>query len=146
MEEKENKKFEPNPIIFPLFPHPVYKERTDFRFNPAELKLVHSLELETQGRSEMSRSPPVDVSKDREIFKKKELKRVKEFIKFVNIFDPDAMVVIQADHGLPWLTDINGNQLDKVFTLIKISNECEDHLLNKIDNILLLYNAYKCSL
>ena len=27
------------------------------------------------------------------------LKRVKEFIKFVNIFDPDAMVVFQADHG-----------------------------------------------
>ena len=66
------------------------------------------------------------------------LKRVKEFIKFINIFDPDAMVVIQSDHGSqgsPELTDINGNRLNKVFTLIKISNECEDHLLNKIDNI-----------
>ena len=27
------------------------------------------------------------------------LKRVKGFIKFVNISDPDAMVVFQADHG-----------------------------------------------
>ena len=66
------------------------------------------------------------------------LKRVKEFIKFVNISDPDAMVVFQADHGsqnAPELTDNYGNRLDKIFTLIKISNECEDHLLNKIDNI-----------
>ena len=76
----KNKNLEPNPVIFPLFPCPVYKEMTDFRFNPAELKLVHSLTLELQGRSEESFSPPVDVSKDREIFKKKGFKRVKDFI------------------------------------------------------------------
>jgi len=76
----ENKFVEPNPVIFPLFPCPVYKERTDFRFNPAELKLVHSLTLELQGKSEESFSPPIDVSKDREIFKKKEFKRVRNFI------------------------------------------------------------------
>ena len=83
---KKNKSFEPNPIIFPLFPHPIYKEKTDFRFNSTELKLVHAWELETQGRSAMSRYKklyhvqPVDVSTDREIFNKKELKRVKKFI------------------------------------------------------------------
>ena len=82
-EKTENKKLEPNPIVIPLFPHPVYKEMTDFRFNPAELKLVHSLTLETlelEGGSERSLSPSIDVSKDREIFKKKEFKRVREFI------------------------------------------------------------------
>jgi hypothetical protein len=66
------------------------------------------------------------------------LKRVDEFTKFINIFDPDAMVIFQADHGShgsPELTDNYGNRLNKVFTLIKTSNECEDHLLNKIDNI-----------
>ena len=82
-EKTENKKLEPNPIVIPLFPqHPVYKEMTDFRFNPAELKLVHSLTLESQGGYEgsLSPSPPIDISKDREIFKKKEFKRVREFI------------------------------------------------------------------
>ena len=80
MKKTKNKNLEPNPVIFPLFPCPVYKEMTDIRFNPAELKLVHSLTLELQGRSEESFSPPVDVSKDREIFKKKGFNRVRDFI------------------------------------------------------------------
>jgi uncharacterized protein (TIGR02466 family) len=76
----KNKNLEPNPVILPLFSHPVYKEMTDFRFNPAELKLVHSLTLEIEARKEGSLSPLIEISKDREIFKKKGFKRVREFI------------------------------------------------------------------
>ena len=66
------------------------------------------------------------------------LKRVKEFIKFINEFDPDAMVVIQSDHGTldsPKLLDEEGEYLNKIFTLAKVSNECEKNLSNRIDNI-----------
>ena len=66
------------------------------------------------------------------------LKRIKEFTKFINQFDPDAMIVIQSDHGThdaPKLLDDQGEYLNKIFTLVKISNECEDNLSNKIDNI-----------
>ena len=66
------------------------------------------------------------------------LKRIKEFTKFINQFDPDAMIVIQSDHGThdaPKLLDDQGEYLNKVFTLVKISNECEGNLSNKIDNI-----------
>lgn len=66
------------------------------------------------------------------------LKRVKEFIKFINEFDPDAVVVIQSDHGTldsPKLLDEKGEYLNKIFTLAKVSNECENNLSNKIDNV-----------
>ena len=66
------------------------------------------------------------------------LKRLKEFTKFINQFDPDAMIVIQSDHGSldnPKLLDDQGEYLNKIFTLVKISNECEGNLSNKIDNI-----------
>jgi len=66
------------------------------------------------------------------------LKRVKEFTTFINQFDPDAMIVIQADHGTnksPELLDDQGERLNKIFTLVKTSNECEHNLSNKIDNI-----------
>ena len=66
------------------------------------------------------------------------LKRIKEFTKFINQFDPDAMIVIQSDHGTldnPKLLDDQGEYLHKIFTLVKISNECEGNLSNKIDNI-----------
>jgi hypothetical protein len=66
------------------------------------------------------------------------LKRIKKFTKFINQFDPDAMIVIQADHGTlnnPKLLDDQGKNLNKIFTLVKVSNECEGNLSNKIDNI-----------
>ena len=48
------------------------------------------------------------------------------------------MIIIQSDHGThdaPKLLDDQGEYLYKVFTLVKISNECEDNLSNKLDNI-----------
>ena len=47
------------------------------------------------------------------------LKRIKEFTKFINQFDPDAMIVIQSDHGThdaPKLLDDQGEYLNKIFT------------------------------
>ena len=66
------------------------------------------------------------------------LKRVKEFIEFINVFDPDAMVVVQADHGTinsPKLLDDQGEHLNKIFTLARVSSECKNYLTDKIDNI-----------
>ena len=42
------------------------------------------------------------------------LKRIKEFTKFINQFDPDAMIVIQSDHGTldkPYLNIHLGHQV-----------------------------------
>ena len=66
------------------------------------------------------------------------LKRVKEFTKFIDKFDPDAMVIIQSDHGTinaPELLNEQGVRLNKIFTLARVTNECENYLSNKIDNI-----------
>ena len=58
------------------------------------------------------------------------LKRVDEFIRFINVFDSDAEVIIQADHGI---TD-QKFPLTKIFTLVK-TNNCGDYISNQIDNI-----------
>jgi len=76
---KKEKNLDPNPIIFPLFSCPVYKEVTDFRVNPAELKLIHSL---PQVPQKIGAPPfqPVHVSEDHEIFKRTGFKRIEDFI------------------------------------------------------------------
>ena len=63
-----------NPIIFPLFSSPLYREITDFRFTPAELKVVQSLPY-----AEPLGGPhkPVGISEDNRILEKKEFKRIK---------------------------------------------------------------------
>ena len=57
------------------------------------------------------------------------LKRVNEFIDFINKNDPDANVIITADHGiedvfaLPW----------EIFTLIKMNEKCQQNIGDKIN-------------
>ena len=82
------------------------------------------------------------------------LKRVSEFMEFINIFDPNAMIIIQADHGLfqenleYYFTNnqikniLNGDnknfykiQDSSIFTLVKVSKKCDHYLSNQIDNI-----------
>ena len=82
------------------------------------------------------------------------LKRVNEFIEFINIFDPNGMIIIQADHGLfqenleYYFTNnqiknmLNGDnknsykiQDNRIFTLVKVSKKCDHYLSNQIDNI-----------
>ena len=66
------------------------------------------------------------------------LKRLNEFVKFINIFDSKAIVFIQADHGI----DLEGVSRNKIFSLAKVTPECEKYLTNQIDNI----NAIRLSL
>ena len=82
------------------------------------------------------------------------LKRVSEFVEFINIFDPNAMIIIQADHGLfqknleYYFTNnqikniLNGDnknfykiQDNSIFTLVKVSKKCDHYLSNQIDNV-----------
>ena len=74
-----------NPIIYPLFSSPVYREETEFRVNSTELKTIKSLSFvpsrPTPKKFDWSRpGHPVDISKDHEILKQKALKRIKNFI------------------------------------------------------------------
>lgn len=82
------------------------------------------------------------------------LKRVSEFAEFINIFDPNAMIVIQGDHGIfqenleYYFTNnqikniLNGDnknsykiQDNSIFTLAKVSKKCDHYLSNQIDNV-----------
>ena len=82
------------------------------------------------------------------------LKRVSEFMEFINIFDPNAMIIIQGDHGLfqenleYYFTNsqikniLNGDnknfykiQDNSIFTLVKVSKKCDHYLSNQIDNV-----------
>ena len=64
------------------------------------------------------------------------LKRVDEFIKFINTYDSEAIVFIQGDHGAL------GSLRHNIFSLGKVSSRCEKFLSNQIDNI----NAIRLSL
>ena len=59
------------------------------------------------------------------------LKRVKEFAEFIKVSDPEAIVIFQSDHGI-FQGDI---MYQKIFTLVKTSEECKRHLSSQIDNI-----------
>ena len=82
------------------------------------------------------------------------LKRIIEFMEFINIFDPNAMIIIQADHGILhknleyYFTNdqikniLNGDnknfykiQDSSIFTLVKVSKKCDHYLSNQIDNV-----------
>ena len=82
------------------------------------------------------------------------LKRVSEFMEFINIFDPNAMIIIQADHGISlknleyYFTNnqikniLNGDNKNfykiigsSIFTLAKVSKKCDHYLSNQIDNV-----------
>ena len=64
------------------------------------------------------------------------LKRIDEFIKFINTHDPEAVVFIQGDHGAL------GKLRHRVFALGKVGSKCEKYLSKRIDNI----NAVRLSL
>ena len=82
------------------------------------------------------------------------LKRVSEFMEFINIFDPNAMIIIHADNGIfqknleYYFTNnqikniLNGDnknfykiQGSSIFTLVKVSKKCDHYLSNQIDNV-----------
>lgn len=62
------------------------------------------------------------------------LKKVNALINYINNHDPNATVVIQADHG-HYFSEKNSDDIYKIFNLIKVPNYCKDYLSNEIDNI-----------
>ena len=58
--------------------------------------------------------------------------RINEFVNYINLNDPNALVIFQADHGLLKEGVVNSQE---IFTLAKVPKECEDYLTRKVDNI-----------
>ena len=72
------------------------------------------------------------------------LKKVKEFIEFIDLHDPDAIVVFQADHGEKITLNRNNNKY-KIFNLIKVTNLCKKYLTNEIDSVNAVRLAISCA-
>ncbi len=70
------------------------------------------------------------------------LKRIKEFVNYINLNDPDALVIFQSDHGLKKKGIINSQE---IFTLAKVPKECEKYLSKKIDNINAMRLTLSCA-
>ena len=72
------------------------------------------------------------------------LKKIKEFIKFVNTYDPSAIIVFQADHGLKINSEENIDKY-RIFNLIKVPNICKKFLSNEIDSVNAARLAISCA-
>ncbi len=72
------------------------------------------------------------------------LKKVREFIEFIDLHDPDAIVVFQADHGEKITLNRNNNKY-KIFNLIKVPNLCKKYLTNEIDSVNAVRLAISCA-
>lgn len=72
------------------------------------------------------------------------LKKIKEFIEFIDLHDPDAIVVFQADHGEKITLNRNNNKY-KIFNLIKVPNLCKKYLTNEIDGVNAVRLAISCA-
>tara|TARA_B100000989_G_C19532628_1_gene470953 strand:+ start:13 stop:1218 length:1206 start_codon:yes stop_codon:yes gene_type:complete len=72
------------------------------------------------------------------------LKKIKEFINFINSYDPTAIVIFQADHGIKMN---NENIIDKhkIFNLIKVPKTCKKYLSNEIDSVNAVRLAISCA-
>ena len=72
------------------------------------------------------------------------LKKIKEFIKYINNFDPEAIVIFQADHGQRMI-NTNTNHRYKIFNLIKVPENCRKYLSNEIDSVNASRLALSCA-
>ena len=54
------------------------------------------------------------------------LKKIEEFMKIINKLDPEAIVVIQADHGWTFNEKITSTQGGKIFNAVKAPDSCFD--------------------
>ena len=72
------------------------------------------------------------------------LKKIKEFIEFINSYDPSAIIIFQADHGLK---KNNEKIIDKhrIFNLIKVPKTCKKYLSNEIDSVNAARLAISCA-
>lgn len=74
------------------------------------------------------------------------IKRIKKFITFIDIKDPNAVVVILADHGERTLYKAPFDlRRYKIFNLIKVNDNCKKNIITKIDNINSIRLALSCA-
>ena len=72
------------------------------------------------------------------------LKKIKEFIEFINSYDPSAIVIFQADHGLK-INSENVIDRHRIFNLIKVPKTCKNYLSNEIDSVNAARLAISCA-
>lgn len=72
------------------------------------------------------------------------LKKIKEFIEFINSYDPTAIVIFQADHGLK-INSENIMDRHRIFNLIKVPKICKNYLSNEIDSVNAARLAISCA-
>ena len=112
-----------NPIILPLFSSPLYRETTDFRFNPSELKTIQSVPYEhAEGPDK-----PVEISDENRILEKKEFKRIKNFVdkkaqdyfkKTLHIKNEFIMTQSWITKGRPGIAHHKHRHLNAIFSLV----------------------------
>lgn len=74
------------------------------------------------------------------------LKKIKNFITFVQKNDPNAIVVIQSDHGARILYEnIKDLRRYEIFNLIKVNKDCKKYVSSQIDNINSARLALSCA-
>ena len=77
--------------------------------------------------------------------------RINQFLDFIKKNDPEAIVVIQGDHGFrndKTFTSKNDTRKFKIFNFLKLSRECNENLenQNKLGNINSIRVALNCAL
>jgi hypothetical protein len=70
------------------------------------------------------------------------LKRIKETIKFLNDFDPNATVVFQSDHNWPMSRNIKERKM--IFNLLKINKDCHLNTNVSWNNVNTLRLIFSC--
>jgi len=74
------------------------------------------------------------------------LKKIQEMINYLNIHDPDATVVFQADHnwGMSTLSEEKYGNRKKIFNLIKLDKNCKNDVnvnLNNVNTLILILSC-----
>jgi hypothetical protein len=83
------------------------------------------------------------------------LKRIQNFMNFINNKDPSAIVIIQGDHGFEFdpkknlspngFTKENARKRLEHFNALKVPNNCKKYLTNRIGNINAVRLALSCA-
>jgi len=74
------------------------------------------------------------------------LKKTREIIDYLNIYDPNAVVIIQADHGHYFNKERSILERMKIFNLVKSPEQCKELVNKQIDNVNAVRFLLKCGL
>lgn len=74
------------------------------------------------------------------------LKKTLEIINYIDKHDPDAVVIIQADHGHYFNNNKNIREKMEIFNLVKEPNQCKTLLNEEIDNVNAARLLLRCGL